>query len=104
MEDIYRRIDEDPRFHALTRERSRLSWGLSAAVLLSYYGFILTLAFNPAWLAAPLPGATVVTVGVLVGISVIALCVTLTGIYIWQANRRFDGQNQIIVQDALDHD
>jgi uncharacterized membrane protein (DUF485 family) len=46
----------------------------------------------------------VVTVGVVVGVSVIALCVTLTGIYIWQANRRFDLQNQLIVRDALDHD
>ncbi len=99
MEDLYRRLDEDPRFHALARQRSRLSWGLSAVVLLSYYGFILTLAFHPSVLAAPLPGETVVTVGVVVGLGVIALCVTLTGLYIWQANRKFDGQNELIVRD-----
>ena len=100
MEDIYRRIDADPRFHALARARSRLGWTLSATVLLAYFAFIFAIAFAPDWLAQPLHAGTVVTTGILAGVLVIVLCVSLTGVYIWQANRRYDGQNRAIVDEA----
>lgn len=100
MDEIYRRIDEDPRFHALARARSRLGWTLSAAVLLLYFAFIFAIAFAPGWLAQPLHEGTVVTTGILAGVLVIALCIVLTGVYIWQANRSYDGRNRAIVIDA----
>jgi uncharacterized membrane protein (DUF485 family) len=39
-------------------------------------------------------------VGVAAGIGVIVLAVTLTGVYIWQANQHFDAQNRKIVAHA----
>ena len=100
MENWYRAIDADPRFHALARQRSRLGWGLGGAVLAVYYSFILVIAFKPAWLVRPLGPTTVVTVGIAAGLAIIALCVALTGVYIWQANRDFDRKNREIVDDA----
>jgi uncharacterized membrane protein (DUF485 family) len=100
MRHLYERIDRDPRFHDLARRRSRLGWGLSALVLVSYYAFVLGIAFAPAALARRLPGDTVITVGIAAGIGVIALGVALTGIYVWRANRSFDRLNAEIVADA----
>jgi len=100
MQHLYERIDRDPRFHALARRRSLLGWGLSAAVLIAYYAFVLAIAFVPGLLATPLGPDTVLTVGIIAGLAVIVLSVGLTGIYVWRANRTFDGLNAAIVGDA----
>lgn len=100
MQHLYERIDRDPRFHALARRRSLLGWGLSAAVLVAYYAFVLAIAFAPELLAAPLGPDTVLTVGIIAGLAVIVMSVGLTGIYVWRANRTFDGLNAEIVGDA----
>ena len=101
MHEVYRLIDEDPRFHALEARRSRFSWALSAGVLGAYYAFILLIAFGPALLARPLHEATVITVGMVAGIAVMLLCIALTAVYVWRANREFDHANHRIVTDAL---
>lgn len=101
MREIYERIDRDPRFHALARQRSLLGWGLSAVVLVAYYAFVLVMAFAPGLLARPLGDDTVVTVGIAAGLAVIGLSVALTGVYVWHANRSFDVLNSAIVGDAV---
>jgi len=100
MEDLYRRIDADPAFHELSRRRSRLGWTFTAVVVLAFYLWILVIAFKPEWFAQALSDHTLVTVGIAAGLGVIALGVTLTGVYIWQANKSFDAQNCSIVVRA----
>lgn len=100
MRHLYERIDGDPRFRDLARRRSLLGWGLSAVVLVSYYAFVLAIAFAPEALARRLSGDTVLTVGIAAGLGVIALSVALTGVYVWRANRTFDRLNAEIVADA----
>lgn len=100
MRHLYERIDRDPRFHALARQRSALGWGLSGLVLASYYAFVLAIAFAPDVLARRLTGDTVLTVGIVAGLAVIGLGVLLTGVYVWHANRAFDRLNAEIVADA----
>lgn len=101
MQDVYRIIDQDPRFHALERRRSRFAWRLSAIVLAAYYGFILIIAFNPALFARQLHATTIVTWGIAAGLAVMFVSVALTGVYVWRANREFDAANAAIVADAL---
>ena len=100
MQHLYRRIDQDPRFHALARRRSRLGWSLAGAVLLCYYGFIFCIAWRPAWLAGTLAPGTALTVGLAWGLGVMFLCIALTGIYVQRANRVFDRLNAELLRDA----
>lgn len=59
-EDIYQRIEENPRFQELVQKRSRFAWLLSLITLALYVGFILLIAFDPQWLGTPLgPGLTI---------------------------------------------
>ncbi|VTR14620.1 Inner membrane protein yjcH [Serratia fonticola] len=53
-EDIYQRIEENPRFQELVQKRSRFAWLLSLITLALYVGFILLIAFDPQWLGTPL--------------------------------------------------
>ncbi|MGH8595457.1 MAG: DUF485 domain-containing protein [Gammaproteobacteria bacterium] len=99
-QDLYRIIDQDPRFQALQRSRARFAWSLAGVVFIAYYAFILTIAFNPLRFARRLHDGTVVTVGLVIAATVIVLCLAITGIYIVRANRKFDHLNRSIIEDA----
>ncbi len=98
--DLYERVKRDPRFTEVTKKRARLAWSLSAIILLMYFAFILLIAFAPSVLAKPIAAGSVVTVGIPVGVLIIVLAFVLTGVYVHQANTRFDALNQQI-KDSL---
>jgi uncharacterized membrane protein (DUF485 family) len=84
------KIKNDPNFIELTQKRSSFAWLLSIAMLVVYFAFILTIAFNPSALGTPLGDDTVTTVGIPIGIAVIIFAFALTGIYVKRANSEFD--------------
>jgi len=84
------RIRANPKFQRLVRSRSRLAWSLSAAVLGTYYLFMLVVAFQPALLHTPLGEGRQLTVGIPVAAAVIVLSWLCTGWYVYRANTRFD--------------
>lgn len=86
---LIEKVKRDPEFLALERRRSRLAWALSAAMAAIYFGFILLVAFAPAWLATPL-GSHTTTVGIPLGVGVILSAFVLTGVYVRRANTDFD--------------
>lgn len=94
------RIRSNPQFHELVSRRGRLGWLLSAVMLAIYFGFIMTIAFAPAALGVPMTPGSVITVGIPVGLAIIALAFILTGIYVHKANTEFDRLTQAIRQAA----
>jgi len=54
MQHFYRRIYADPDFHELERKRGRFSWLLASIVMLTYFSFILVIAFAPELFATPI--------------------------------------------------
>ncbi len=73
---------------ALAAARWRVAAVLTAATLVSYFGFILLVAFNK-----PLMGKQIapgLSLGILLGALVIATAWVLTGIYVCWANNRYD--------------
>lgn len=65
------RIRSNPKFLQLVSSRSRLAWSLSAAVLGTYYAFMLVVAFAPQWLHAPIAEHRMLTLGMPVGAAII---------------------------------
>jgi uncharacterized membrane protein (DUF485 family) len=59
-------------------------------MLVIYFGFVLTIAFDPAFLGTPLSAGSVTTIGIPIGIGVIISAFVLTGIYVRRANGEFD--------------
>ncbi|AEB58903.1 DUF485 domain-containing protein [Ectopseudomonas mendocina] len=92
-------IQQHPDFIQLVRHKQRLTWSLTAAMLLIYYGFVLLVAFAPGVLGQSLSGG-VTSVGMLVGCGVILLSFALTGIYVAYTNSVIDPLNDKVKQEC----
>ncbi|WP_020204357.1 DUF485 domain-containing protein [Cupriavidus sp. WS] len=82
---------DQPAFERLQRARRRFSWTLTAAMLLVYFGFILTLAFRPDLLARQLVPGQPMSVGIPVGFGMFAFTFALVAIYVHRTNTVYDG-------------
>lgn len=100
MEDLYRAIHSHSAFKQLERERARLGWSLTAAVLFVYFAFILVIAFKPALFATPITGDSTITWGIPIGLFVILFSFVLTGFYTHRANTRFDPAARAVIRDV----
>jgi len=94
--EMIEQIKNDPDFIRLTQSRSRFAWTLSIIMLIIYFGFVLTIAFDPALLGTPMSEGSVTSIGIPVGIGVILAAFALTGIYVRRANGEFDDLNNRI--------
>jgi uncharacterized membrane protein (DUF485 family) len=79
---------EDPDFRELVRSKNRISFWLSAATMLTFYGFVVLLAWNSDLLAQKWSGS--INRGIPLGIGVIIVSWILTGVYVRWANTRYD--------------
>lgn len=96
-DQMLERVQNDPQFMLLVRKRTRLAWLLTALMILIYFGFVLTIAYNKEFLAQSLSGG-VTTVGIPVGLGVIVSAFVLTGIYVARANSAYDDLIKQIVE------
>jgi uncharacterized membrane protein (DUF485 family) len=91
-------IADDPRYQALVARRSRFTWMLTSIMLAAFFGYILLIAFNKELLARPIGNGTT-SLGIPIGLGVIALAILLTGIYVRRANSDFDPMVRSIRED-----
>lgn len=94
--DLIQKIKNDPNYQELVSKRNGFAVKLSIAMLVVYFTFILTIAFNPSALGAPLSADSVTTIGIPIGMAVIIFAFILTGIYTKRANGEFDDLNNKI--------
>ncbi|WP_455813808.1 DUF485 domain-containing protein [Pseudomonas graminis] len=87
---LYERIEKSAKFKELVKKRQSFATLLSIIMLVLYVGFILLIAFAPAWLGTPLYEGTNVTRGIPIGVGLIVISFLLTGVYVWRANGEFD--------------
>jgi uncharacterized membrane protein (DUF485 family) len=90
QKELVEKIKNNPDYQELISKRTSLSIKLSIAMLVVYFTFILTIAFNPSSLGTPISSDSVTTIGIPVGIAIIIFAFVLTGIYTFKANGEFD--------------
>lgn len=100
--EMIEQIKNDPNYQELVSKRSKFAITLTIVMLVVYFAFILTIAFEPALLGTPLSSDTVTTVGIPVGMAVIVFAFILTGIYTKRANSEFDDLNNKIKDSVKD--
>lgn len=102
MQDpIVEKLINNPKYHELVSKRSRFGWTCAIIMLVVYYAFIMTIAFEPQVLGQPLSSDGVMTVGIPVGFGVIIFAFLLTGVYVYRANSVFDKMNAELKREVL---
>jgi uncharacterized membrane protein (DUF485 family) len=86
-------------YQKLTAARARMSWTLSAIVLIIYYGFTYVVAFRPGWLSVRL-GSYPVTIGFPIVGGMFLLFWLLTAWYIYYANTYLDPLSKLAAAEV----
>ncbi|HEY0824480.1 MAG TPA: DUF485 domain-containing protein [Ramlibacter sp.] len=94
------RIQANPKYLELRRQRNLFGWSLTLAMLVVYYGYIALIAFNKPFLSQPI-GTGVTTLGVPIGMGVIVFTIVITGIYVRRANGKFDALTRAILEQEV---
>jgi len=97
---MYERMRANPKFRELVARRGRFAWTLATIVLVMFYGFVLTVAFNPTALGQPVAEGSMLTVGVAVELFMFIFFWVLTAYYVKRANSEFDRLNQEILAEV----
>ena len=97
QKSVLEAIKSNPNYQKLVRERTGFGLKLAIIMLVMYYAFILVIAFNKKLLAIKI--ATVTTIGMPIGISIIVISFVLTGIYTKRANSEFDELSDKVKED-----
>lgn len=88
--ELVEQIKNDPNYKELVQKRTAFSIKLTVAMLVVYFAFILTIAFDSKLLGTPISSDSVTTIGIPIGMTVIVFAFVLTGIYTKRANGEFD--------------
>lgn len=100
QEDLVKKITANPKYHELVSKRASFSWLMTFLVMLVYYGYILTVAFNKQWLATKMGEGMATSIGIPLGVGVIVTTIILTGLYVRRANSEFDDLSHAIAEEA----
>jgi uncharacterized membrane protein (DUF485 family) len=88
MNQQHRALLDSPEFHHLLARRWRVSLVLTAILFVLYYGYILLIALNRAFVSRRIGDTT--TLGIPLGVAVIIGAWALTAGYVFWANRSYD--------------
>ena len=94
------RIQRQPRYAELVRERSRWTWTILGIILVVYLGFMLAIAIRPDWMQMPITTGNVVAIGWPLATGVMVLAWLMMGVYVIRANLRFEPLKETILVDA----
>lgn len=96
-QDLAQRIAAHPQYQELKAKRTSFGWWLTLAGMVSYYGFILLVAFDKPLLAQKI-GSGVTTLGMPIGVAVIVFTIIITWVYVRRANTEFDALTEQVVK------
>lgn len=94
-------VDKGEALHKINARRWRVGGALTALMMTAYFAFILLVAFAKSTVGALLGD---VSVGILLGASVIALAPLLTMLYVRWANRVYDPEVEAIRSQLSDEE
>jgi cation/acetate symporter len=97
---MYEKMRANPKFQDLVTRRGRFAWTLAFIVLTMFYGFVMTVAFNPGALGQPVSEGSMLSIGVALELFMFIFFWILTALYVRRANTEFDTLTQEIVKEA----
>lgn len=100
-DELVERIKSNPKYQELVKKRTGFALKLGIFVLVMFYAYILTIAFNPTLLGT-LTGNGVMTVAFPIAAAIIVISFITTLIYVKRANGEFENLTNSIREDVKD--
>ena len=100
-EELVNRIENNPKYQELISKKNSLGIKLGIFVLVMFYAYILTIAFNKEILATTI-GDGVTTIAFPIALAILVISFLTTVIYVRKANGEFEELTNEIKEDVKD--
>jgi len=100
-EELVDRIENNPKYQELVSKRNSFGIKLGIFVLVMFYAFIMTIAFNKEVLATTI-GDSVTTIAFPIALAILVISFITTLIYVKRANGEFEDLTDEIKNDVKD--
>jgi len=98
-DELVDRIEANPKYQELVSKRTSLGVKLGVFVLVLFYSYILTIAFNKQFLATKI-GDSMTTIGFPIALAILVISFITTLIYVKKANTEFEDLTNEIRKDV----
>lgn len=98
-DELVKRIKANPNYQELVKKRTSFALKLGIFVLVMFYAYILTIAFNPTVLGTKI-GEGVMTIAFPVAAAIIIISFITTLIYVSRANGEFEDLTDKVKEDV----
>ncbi len=100
-DELVERIENNPKYQELVSKKNSFGIKLGIFVLVMFYAYILTIAFNKEILATKI-GEGVTTIAFPIALAILIISFLTTLIYVKRANGEFEDLNNEIKEDVKD--
>ncbi len=100
-DELVERIKANPNYQELVKKRTSFALKLGIFVLVMFYAYILTIAFNPTVLGTKI-GEGVMTIAFPVAAAIIVISFITTLIYVSRANNEYEDLTEKVREDVKD--
>ena len=97
--ELVERIESNPKYKELVSKRTSLGVKLGVFVLVLFYSYILTIAFNKQFLATKI-GDSMTTIGFPIALAILIISFITTLVYVRRANTEFEELTNEIRKDV----
>ena len=98
-DELVERIESNPKYQELVSKRTSLGVKLGVFVLVLFYSYILTIAFNKQFLATKI-GDSMTTIGFPIALAILVISFITTLVYVRKANTEFEELTNEIKKDV----
>lgn len=101
-DEVIERIENNPKYQELVSKRTSFSIKLGFFVLVLFYAFILTIAFNKEVLATKVASGMMTTIAFPIALAILVISFITTVIYVRRANGEFEDLTNEVKKDVKD--
>ncbi len=98
-DELVEKIESNPKYQELVSKRTSLGVKLGVFVLVLFYSYILTIAFNKQFLATKI-GDSMTTIGFPIALAILVISFITTLVYVRRANTEFEELTNEIRKDV----
>ena len=98
--NIAQQVLNNPKFQKMAKTKRMYCWSFSILMFVIYVIYILYIGASPESFGTPVAEGKTTTIGIYIGLFVILFAISITGIYVRQANGPLEEITQEVVREV----